>query len=378
MDFHARRRADRDRRPRRPHPHRAAARRSRLRELEADADWFDRRPGPSWPRPTCSASACPRSAAAAATACSRPRSCCEQVGRTVAPVPLLRHDRPRRPADRRARQRRPPGRRCCRRWSSGDLVLTAALAEGWAALPPDAAGHDRHAPTATAGGSPARRRSCRRRTWPGASSCPAATGDGESTVFVVDPSDASVVVEVESSTNLEPLATSASTAWRSTPAPCSGRSARAPASSAGSPTARIAAPVRDAGRRLRGRPAPHRRATRREREQFGTQDRHVPGRRPPRGRRLHRHRGGPPHRPPGGVAARRGPRRRRGAGHRQDRGRPTAPQRVVHAAQHLHGGIGVDVDYPVHRYFRWARHVGLALGGSSTHLRRLGDLIAAG
>jgi len=52
--------------------------------------------------------------------------------------------------------------------------------------------------------------------------------------------------------------------------------------------------------------------------------------------------------------------------------------RVVHAAQHLHGGIGLDVDYPVHRYFRWARHIGLSLGGSATHLRRLGDLIAAG
>ena len=26
-------------------------------------------------------------------------------------------------------------------------------------------------------------------------------------------------------------------------------------------------------------------------------------------------------------------------------------QRVVHAAQHLHGGIGVDRDYPLHRYF---------------------------
>ena len=27
--------------------------------------------------------------------------------------------------------------------------------------------------------------------------------------------------------------------------------------------------------------------------------------------------------------------------------------RVVHAAQHLHGGIGVDTDYPLHRYFLW-------------------------
>ena len=53
-------------------------------------------------------------------------------------------------------------------------------------------------------------------------------------------------------------------------------------------------------------------------------------------------------------------------------------QRVVHAAQHLHGGIGVDLDYPVHRTFRWAKHVELSLGGGTTHLRKLGGLLAAG
>ncbi len=52
--------------------------------------------------------------------------------------------------------------------------------------------------------------------------------------------------------------------------------------------------------------------------------------------------------------------------------------RVVHASQHLHGGIGLDADYPVHRTFRWAKHVELVLGGGTTHLRRLGALIAAG
>ncbi|MCU1353986.1 MAG: acyl-CoA dehydrogenase, partial [Acidimicrobiales bacterium] len=53
-------------------------------------------------------------------------------------------------------------------------------------------------------------------------------------------------------------------------------------------------------------------------------------------------------------------------------------QRVVHAAQHLHGGIGVDRDYPVHRYFRWAKQLEMSLGGSAAHLARLGDLIAVG
>jgi alkylation response protein AidB-like acyl-CoA dehydrogenase len=51
-------------------------------------------------------------------------------------------------------------------------------------------------------------------------------------------------------------------------------------------------------------------------------------------------------------------------------------QRVVHAAQHLHGGIGVDVDYPLHRYFRWAKVVELTLGGAAVSLVKLGDVLA--
>jgi alkylation response protein AidB-like acyl-CoA dehydrogenase len=51
--------------------------------------------------------------------------------------------------------------------------------------------------------------------------------------------------------------------------------------------------------------------------------------------------------------------------------------RVVHAAQHLHGGIGVDLDYPVHRYFRWTKVIELQLGTATEHLRRLGERIAA-
>lgn len=50
--------------------------------------------------------------------------------------------------------------------------------------------------------------------------------------------------------------------------------------------------------------------------------------------------------------------------------------RVVHITQHLHGGMGADVDYPVHRYFLWAKEAGDMLGGPSYHLARLGDLIA--
>jgi alkylation response protein AidB-like acyl-CoA dehydrogenase len=51
--------------------------------------------------------------------------------------------------------------------------------------------------------------------------------------------------------------------------------------------------------------------------------------------------------------------------------------RVVHAAQHLHGGIGVDLDYPVHRYFRWAKLVELTFGSATDHLRGLGARLAA-
>jgi len=53
-----------------------------------------------------------------------------------------------------------------------------------------------------------------------------------------------------------------------------------------------------------------------------------------------------------------------------------AGYRVTFSAQHIHGGIGVDREYPVHRYYIYARHLELMLGGSTHHLRRLGRLIA--
>jgi 3-oxocholest-4-en-26-oyl-CoA dehydrogenase beta subunit len=51
-------------------------------------------------------------------------------------------------------------------------------------------------------------------------------------------------------------------------------------------------------------------------------------------------------------------------------------QRVVHAAQHLHGGIGVDRDYPLHRYFLWAKELELTLGGATPQLLKLGEILA--
>lgn len=50
---------------------------------------------------------------------------------------------------------------------------------------------------------------------------------------------------------------------------------------------------------------------------------------------------------------------------------------VVHRTQHVHGGIGVDVDYPVHRHFLWGKQVSGTLGGSAAALADLGDLLAA-
>jgi acyl-CoA dehydrogenase len=45
-----------------------------------------------------------------------------------------------------------------------------------------------------------------------------------------------------------------------------------------------------------------------------------------------------------------------------------AGHRVAHACQHLHGGMGVDTDYPIHRYFLWAKAIELALGGATPNL----------
>jgi alkylation response protein AidB-like acyl-CoA dehydrogenase len=50
--------------------------------------------------------------------------------------------------------------------------------------------------------------------------------------------------------------------------------------------------------------------------------------------------------------------------------------RVVYAAQHLHGGIGVDVDYPLHRYYLWSKQIELTLGSGTRQLVRLGARLA--
>jgi alkylation response protein AidB-like acyl-CoA dehydrogenase len=52
-------------------------------------------------------------------------------------------------------------------------------------------------------------------------------------------------------------------------------------------------------------------------------------------------------------------------------------QRVVHAAAHLHGGVSVDRDYPLHRFFLLTEQIELTLGGANESLRRLGRILAA-
>lgn len=52
--------------------------------------------------------------------------------------------------------------------------------------------------------------------------------------------------------------------------------------------------------------------------------------------------------------------------------------RACYAAQHLHGGIGVDKDYPLHRYYLLSKQIELTLGGANDHLSRLGASLAEG
>jgi len=54
-----------------------------------------------------------------------------------------------------------------------------------------------------------------------------------------------------------------------------------------------------------------------------------------------------------------------------------AGHRVAHTAVHVHGGVGIDMDYPLHRYFTAAKRAEFALGGATTQLRRIGAALAS-
>jgi 3-oxocholest-4-en-26-oyl-CoA dehydrogenase beta subunit len=51
--------------------------------------------------------------------------------------------------------------------------------------------------------------------------------------------------------------------------------------------------------------------------------------------------------------------------------------RIAHSAVHIHGGVGIDVDYPLHRYFVASKRIEFSLGGATTQLRRIGTTMAA-
>ncbi len=51
--------------------------------------------------------------------------------------------------------------------------------------------------------------------------------------------------------------------------------------------------------------------------------------------------------------------------------------RIGHAGLHIHGGISIDIDYPIHRYFLWLKQIEFTLGAATPQLARLGAMIAA-
>jgi alkylation response protein AidB-like acyl-CoA dehydrogenase len=55
-----------------------------------------------------------------------------------------------------------------------------------------------------------------------------------------------------------------------------------------------------------------------------------------------------------------------------------AGARVASTTQHVHGGIGIDVTYPLHRYFLWAKHNELTQGCATAQLAGIGSTYREG
>ena len=53
-----------------------------------------------------------------------------------------------------------------------------------------------------------------------------------------------------------------------------------------------------------------------------------------------------------------------------------AGHRVAHTTVHVHGGVGVDLDHPVHRYFLAAKQTEFAVGSATGQLLRIGRELA--
>jgi acyl-CoA dehydrogenase len=50
--------------------------------------------------------------------------------------------------------------------------------------------------------------------------------------------------------------------------------------------------------------------------------------------------------------------------------------RIAHAALHVHGGISIDLDYSIHRYFLWLKQIEFTLGSATPQLVVLGKYLA--
>lgn len=55
-----------------------------------------------------------------------------------------------------------------------------------------------------------------------------------------------------------------------------------------------------------------------------------------------------------------------------------AGHRVLHTAVHVHGGVGIDLAYPLHRYFLAAKYHEFLLGGATAQLLALGNTFHPG
>lgn len=298
---------------------------------------------------------------------------CQEVGRTAAPVPLwatlclgalpvARHG-----SDALRAALLP-------RVATGELVLTAAVVEAGSSLPPALP-----ATTATADGDGFVLHGTKH-VVPSVHLAAAgvdvrvlvpAALDGASTVFVVDPTAPGVTVERQLGTDLEPLATLVLDGVRVTAAVGGvGDGAAVTATIAALGTAGICARQAgtcDAALRIAATYTS-------EREQFGTKiatfqavahrlaDAYIDTE-AIRLTSIH-------------------------AAWLLDEGLPAddalavakvwateGAQRVVHGAQHVHGGIGVDTDYPLHRFFRAAKAAEHTLGTVHPHLVSLGARI---
>jgi alkylation response protein AidB-like acyl-CoA dehydrogenase len=52
-----------------------------------------------------------------------------------------------------------------------------------------------------------------------------------------------------------------------------------------------------------------------------------------------------------------------------------AGHRVLHTAVHVHGGVGIDMDYPLHRYFLAAEEHEFLIGGATAQLLDLAEVL---